>query len=365
MINTQLSNYRRLIMLSTGSALLIALLLLLGYHWYSARENLQKNLTMQARLLSANLTAAVVFEDGSTANEIIGTVDASPIILEAALYRANGSKMAHFLRPGTKPDFSDQAQTHDPVFSSADLRLSVPVQLEGRIVGSIALRATLDDLYGDLGRIFVSMFLIVMVSAALGTYISRKMRLRMAETESAIEHLALYDRVTGLANRHAFELALSQTLQRHARDNGGSALLFIDVDDFKRVNDLFGHQIGDAVLRAIGERLGKVLRGADIVARIGGDEFAVILTNTSSADAAARVAESLVRVGAEAFETGSAPARVGFSIGVCMIPQDGADVESALRNADRAMYQAKQKGKCTHQFYSENIGSMARQVPAH
>jgi diguanylate cyclase (GGDEF)-like protein len=365
MIDTQLRNYRRLTMLSTGSALLIALLLLLGYHWYSARENLQKNLMMQARLLSANLTAAVVFEDDRTANEIMGTVDASPIILEAAVYRIDGSMLAHFLRPGTKPGLSDRAQTHDPVFSSTDLRLVVPVQLEGRIVGSVAMRATLDDLYGDLGRIFVSMFLIVMVSAALGTYISRKMRLQMATAESAIERMALYDRVTGLANRHAFELALSQTLQRHARDSGGSALLFIDVDDFKKVNDLFGHRIGDSVLKAIGERLGRVLRGADIVARIGGDEFAVILTNTSSADDAALVAENLVRIAAEPFETGSSPAHIGFSIGICMIPHDGADVESALHNADRAMYRAKQKGKCTHQFFSANNGDMARLAPEH
>ncbi|MDP1610177.1 MAG: diguanylate cyclase [Sulfuritalea sp.] len=365
MTNSQQRNYWRLIMLSTGSALLIALVLLLGYHWYSARENLQKNLTMQARLLGANLTAAVVFEDVRTVNEIMGTVEASPSIVEAAIYRIDGSMMARYLRPGTKPGFPDRAPAHDPVFSSTDLRLAVPVQLEGRIVGSIAIRATLGDLYSDLGRIFASMFLIVAVSAALGIYISRKMRLQMEETESAIERMALFDRVTGLSNRHAFELSLSQTLQRHARDSGGSALLFIDVDDFKQVNDLFGHQVGDAVLKAIGERLGSALRGADIVARIGGDEFAVILTNAATADAAARAAENLVRIGAEPFDTGSAPAHVGFSIGICMIPQDAADMESALHNADLAMYRAKQLGKNTYQFFSESIGNAARQGPAH
>lgn len=360
MTDPRLRNYWRLNLLSTGSAVLIALLLMAGYHWYREREDLQKNLTMQARLLGANATAAIVFEDGRTANEIIGTVDASPTIMEAAIYRADGRLIARFQRSQATPALADQAPPLGHVFSSADLRLAVPVQLEGRTVGSIALLASLDDLYGQLGRLFGGMLLILTVSAALGTYVSRKMRLQMATTENEIERMALYDRVTGLANRHAFELGLSQTLQRHVRDGGGSALLFIDVDDFKKVNDLFGHQIGDEVLKAVGERLGKTLRAADIVARIGGDEFAAILTNTVAREDAAHVAENLVRLGAEPFETGNLPAHVGFSIGICMIPHNGASMEDALRNADLAMYQAKKIGKNTYQFFSENIGTKAR-----
>ena len=347
-------------MLSTGSALLIALLLLLGYHWNSERDDLQKNLTMQARLLGANASAAIVFDDSSTAAEILSTVNITPIILEAAIYRIDGSRLAYFKREKTESRLADKAPTNNYVFSSTDLRLAVPVYLEEQAVGSIALRASLEDMYGNLGRIFVSLFLIVAFSATLGIYISRKMRLQMAETENEIERMALYDRVTGLDNRHAFERGLSQTLQRHVRDNGGSALLFIDVDGFKKVNDRFGHQVGDVVLKAIGERLGEVLRGSDIVARIGGDEFGVVLTNTISPDDAARVAENLVRIAAKPFNTGSTPAHIGFSIGICMIPQDGANVESAMRNADLAMYRAKQMGKCTYQFFSENIGNMAR-----
>lgn len=355
MTGARLRNYWRLHMLSTGSAVLIALLLLLGYHGYREREEVQKNLTLQAHLLAANVTAAIVFEDGRAANEIVSTVDASPIILEAALYRADGSLMARFQRPNTELKLGDQAPASGHVFSFTDLRLAIPVQLEGRTVGSIALRASLDDFYAEFGRICVSMFLILVISAALGSYVSRKMRLRMVAAENAIERLALYDRVTGLANRHAFELGLSQTLQRHAREGGGSALLFIDVDGFKKVNDQFGHHIGDAVLKAIGERLGQALRAADIVARIGGDEFAAILTNTASAEDAAHVAENLVSIAAEAFDTGGAPAHIGFSIGICMIPHDAADVDSALRNADLAMYHAKGMGKNTHRFFSRDI----------
>lgn len=361
MTDIRIGNYRRLSLLSTGSALLVALMLLLGYHAHNLREGLQKNLTMQARLLGANLTAAIVFEDSRTAAEIIGTATASPIILEAATYRANGSLMAHFKRPNTAARFGEGDPPPDgQVFSFTDLQLALPVELEGRVVGSIALRASLNDLYGELGRLFGSMLLILTVSAILGSYVSRKMRLRMIAAENEIERLALVDRVTGLANRHALELGLSQTLKRHARSGGGSALLYIDVDGFKAVNDQFGHQTGDSVLKSIGERLGKALRGADVVARIGGDEFAVILSDTAITEDAARVAENLVRIAAEPFATGGAPARIGFSIGICMIPQSAADIDSALRNADLAMYYAKQIGKSTYQFYSEALADDAK-----
>ena len=360
MTHTRLLNYWRLSLVSTGSALLMALLMLLGYHTHSLREHLQNNLTMQARLLGANLTAAIVFEDSRTAAEIIGTADASPIIIEAAVYRANGSLMARFQRPEAQRQFGEEAPPTGHVLSLVDLRLALPVQLEGRIVGSIALRASLRDLYGELGRVFGSMLLILTASALLGTYASRKMRMQMIAAENEIERMALYDRVTGLPNRHAFELSLAQALQRHARNGGGSALLYIDVDGFKTVNDQFGHQVGDAVLKAVGLRLERALRGADIVARIGGDEFAVILSDTAIAEDVERVAANLVRIAAEPFATGGAPARIGFSIGICMIPQSAADIDSALRNADLAMYHAKQMGKSTYQFFSEAMVEDAR-----
>jgi diguanylate cyclase (GGDEF)-like protein len=265
--------------------------------------------------------------------------------------------MARFQRLNAQRLLGDQAPPYGHVSSFVDLRLAIPVQLEGRTVGSIALRATLDDLYGELILIFASMLLILLVSAVVGIYASRKMRLQMIAAESEIERRALYDSVTELANRHAFELGLAQTLQRHARHGGSSALLFIDVDNFKTVNDQFGHAVGDIVLKAIGERLSKTLRAADIVARIGGDEFGVILTDTLVPDDAARVAEALVRIGGEAFDTGNGPAHVGFSIGICMIPHNGADVANALNNADLAMYQAKQSGKSTYHFFSEGIAN--------
>ncbi|OHC70368.1 MAG: hypothetical protein A3H93_14180 [Rhodocyclales bacterium RIFCSPLOWO2_02_FULL_63_24] len=360
MTETRLRNYWRLSLLSTGSALLMALLLLLGDHGFREREELVNNVATQARLLAANVTAAVVFEDGRTATEIIGTVESSPMILEAAIYRVDGSLMARFQRLNAEVQFGERAPPYGHIYSFDDIKLVTPVELEGRTVGSIALRASMDDLYAELGRVFVSMLLILATSAALGSYVSRKMRLQMVEADNEIERMALYDGVTGLANRHAFELSLTQTLQRHARDKGGSALLFIDVDDFKKVNDLFGHQVGDQVLKAIGDRLTKTLRGADIVARVGGDEFAVILTNTPSPEDVESVAENLVRAGAEPFDTGGVPAHIGFSIGICMIPQDAADLESALRSADLAMYHAKQAGKNTHQFFSAKIGNKAR-----
>jgi diguanylate cyclase (GGDEF)-like protein len=147
---------------------------------------------------------------------------------------------------------------------------------------------------------------------------------------------------------------------RHQRDGGGSALLFIDVDGFKKINDRFGHASGDQVLQEIGRRITYTLRAADIVARLGGDEFGAILVNTSNPADAAHVAESLVREAAKPFLMGEASAHIGFSIGIAMLPEDGEAAATLMHHADLAMYHAKSLGKSTYQFFSDTLDSAVR-----
>lgn len=354
-------NYLWLSALSAGSALLFALVILVGQRWYDDRQSLGEELTVQAALIGANASAALVFADRAAGGEIVGTATGSPSILEAALYRVDGELLAHFSRSETSGTaFDAAAPAVGKVFSLSDLRIVVPVHVEGRTVGTIAIRATLRNLYWQLAKFAGSLMAIVAVAALLGQLASRRLRRRMTEAEVELQRMALYDRVSGLANRHAFELALEQTVRRHKRDGGGSILMFIDVDGFKKVNDRFGHSAGDQVLAGIGRRLLTELRGADVVARIGGDEFGAILVNSASPDDAGRVAKSLIQSAQEPFEIGATSAFIGFSIGIAMIPQDGDSAESLMNHADLAMYHAKKQGKGNHQFFSATIGDSVR-----
>ncbi len=176
----------------------------------------------------------------------------------------------------------------------------------------------------------------------------------------AIEHRKLtdqlsyragHDTLTGLPNRYLFEDRLEQTLAVSTRQNAKFALLFIDLDGFKRVNDEMGHAAGDELLKGVGERLQTTVRRSDTVARIGGDEFTVILNNIGCREAAASVARKLVRVFQEPFPLHGIDRVVTASIGIGVFPEDGRDSALLKRNADAAMYHAKVLGKNSFEFF--------------
>lgn len=146
-------------------------------------------------------------------------------------------------------------------------------------------------------------------------------------------------------------------MTRIKRERSNGALLFVDVDEFKKVNDLCGHLAGDEVLLMIAERLKRVVRAADVVARVGGDEFAVILFGCDLPENAAKVADQMIAAIAEPFPTKPVPSHVGLSIGLAMIPNDSDDPVTLLSWADMAMYVAKALGKNRYQFFSEEINA--------
>jgi len=167
-----------------------------------------------------------------------------------------------------------------------------------------------------------------------------------------LEFLAHHDTLTGLPNRAMFAERAREAVAHARRHDKTAAFLFLDLDHFKQVNDTLGHDIGDGLLKAIAARLRAAVRGDDFVARIGGDEFCVLLQEISDPREAAAVAQKLLHELAKPYRIGSHELISGASVGIACVPQDGDDVALLLRLADAAMYRAKELGRNGYQFFS-------------
>ena len=160
-----------------------------------------------------------------------------------------------------------------------------------------------------------------------------------------LEHLARHDALTGLPNRALFDDRMAVALASARRDDGGLALLFVDIDDFKPINDRLGHVVGDRVLEGVAARIRQCIRESDTAARVGGDEFVVLLPGIASTADAARVADKIRAAIDRPFVIDGHALAVSVSMGLAHYPQDGTDATALARHADRAMYRDKAEGK--------------------
>jgi diguanylate cyclase (GGDEF)-like protein/PAS domain S-box-containing protein len=178
--------------------------------------------------------------------------------------------------------------------------------------------------------------------------------------EARIVRLAHYDTLTDLPNRSAFNECFATTLEKATAAGDPFALMSIDLDRFKEVNDVFGHSIGDALLRAVSSRLAKAAEGA-FLARLGGDEFALIVNDTPDPASVAQLGERLLAAVADDFEIEGERLRIGLSIGVAVHPSDGTDESSLIGNADAALYRAKAEGRGTIRFFEADMDKRLRE----
>ncbi len=184
----------------------------------------------------------------------------------------------------------------------------------------------------------------------------------ISTNKQASERLALlayHDPLTQLPNRLAFEAQLNHMLRICERESRQLALMLIDLDNFKNINDTLGHHVGDEILKQVADRLRHAVRGSDLVARLGGDEFVVVLPEIDSPVTAGRVASKIQNELADHYQIDEHALYATPSIGICLYPTDGIDLTTLLRNADSAMYHAKSLGRNNHQFYASRMNEAA------
>jgi diguanylate cyclase (GGDEF)-like protein len=175
------------------------------------------------------------------------------------------------------------------------------------------------------------------------------------DDQRKLSYLARFDPLTGLINRFLFGDRLTNAISRARRDGGIVSLMFLDLDEFKAVNDRFGHAVGDALLKQVAQRLVASVRESDSVARLGGDEFTVVLEGSHRVEDAGHVATKILEALRQPFRVGNHELRVTTSIGIALFPVDGQSAQELLRDADIAMYSAKAAGKNTFQYFTPEL----------
>ena len=422
--NTQSIRHKLMILGLTSAGLVILLFLmasgLLIREFFTTKQTMQSDLQAQAQMIAENSSAAVVFNDRSGAMEILSALNASPIIIEATIFLPNKQVLARFQRqplgspPGGIPE--EMIGTLD----KADLIVSNAIIVEGKRVGTLRIGATLQPVYNRLLVFSLTVIVLTVAGLAVSFFLLRRLRNsimgplldltdmmeRVAATEDyslrasiesqdevglltsrfnemltkiqlhghalakelqerqrtqeRLDYIAYYDPVTTLPNRYFFNTCLDKLSTQAREQKVRVALMFIDLDNFKIINDNLGHPVGDLVLKAVATRLQFTLRPTDVIARIGGDEFAILLGDLPAPDHAGIVAEKISHAFMDAFQIGDHEIYAHASIGIATCPEDAADPMDLLRLADTAMYYAKEKGRNTYQFFKPEMHGKAK-----
>lgn len=221
------------------------------------------------------------------------------------------------------------------------------------------IRARIRDAEGhwrDMEGTYTAM---LSVPGVNGVVLSLRDLTQLKAAQSELHRLAFYDPLTGLANRQLFRDRLSHVVRRSRRSGEPAALMFLDLDGFKRINDTLGHDAGDELLQQVAQWLSGCVREEDSVARLGGDEFVVLLSRINGPDAAGKVAESILRRLCQRIRLNDHEVGITVSIGITMVPHDSEDSGTLMKYADLAMYRAKELGRNTYQFFTPAMNIQA------
>jgi diguanylate cyclase (GGDEF)-like protein/PAS domain S-box-containing protein len=288
------------------------------------------------RKFAGATTAGIVFHD---AGKVTDCNEALTALTGYSYDELVGSEIIQYVAPAKREEALEAVRTgYERPYESELIHKDgsiIPVEFEGRVM----------PLEGKVYRLSVV----------------RDIR-RRKQAEARIDFLAHHDLLTGLPNRALLLERLEFVLASARRRGTRAAVLFIDLDNFKVVNDSLGHAAGDAVLKIVASRITASLREADVVSRHGGDEFLVVLPDVEDEQSPVPVAEKLLAAISEPMDVDGQAVSVSPSIGIAVYPRDGDNPEDLIRNADAAMYLAKERGRSNHQFFNKGLAESAQRA---
>lgn len=342
-------------------ALLAFGLLLTVVQYLNLGAQLRADLQVQADLVARMTSASLVFDNRDDAAEILGAFNDSSEVVSAVLRRRDGSVLSGYERLPVGASWVDRAAGEEMVTAS--------VIANNAPVGRLELRARRSGVWWALLR-FIGIANGMLV-AALGVawFASGRLRAHVREAERRTRYLALNDALTDLPNRAAFGLALERAVLRSQRHAHELALLLIDLDHFKQINEQHGHAAGDLLLQTVAQRLRGLVRSFDQVARLAGDEFAVLLDHPVDEDLACELAGRIVRELPQPVSAGGIGGAGGIgegwlkanvSCGIALLPRDAHTPAELMQCADAAMLHAKRQGKDGFQLFTPEIGEGQR-----
>jgi diguanylate cyclase (GGDEF)-like protein len=381
------------------------------------RDGLLQELQVLSQDLSRNCSAALIFNDISAAEEILASLKSKPQVVGGMVFDREGQMFACYNQKGQ----CEETCRLDPsvlekgfLFEKGKLEIVQPIRHKGENYGTLFIGADLANInqvleryvmFGTIalaGVLFFAWFLAARLQRVVSGPIehlastmravsreqdfSRRVHMErgdelgvlvenfnnmleqietreneLQKNQKRLDYLAHHDTLTGLANRLLFDDRLTHALARAKRTGTKLALMFLDLDRFKNINDSLGHKTGDEVLREMAERLVGALRSSDTLARLGGDEFVVILEQIGGYQGLSTVAEKFLEVLMLPIRVGQQELFISGSIGISVFPEDGESVETLMQCADVAMYQAKNLGRNNYQFFSQGMTERAQE----
>ncbi len=344
MIGTKMA---RLNLITSGVMMALASIMLILFQFIALRSAMVEDLRIQARMVGNNSGAALLFADERAGDEILAGLAASPSVRNAGIFDAGGRLFAHYRRADAATLGLPSSELLAAKFRhrAGFVEVLEPIEANGGPIGSVMIRAGMAQLYQRLLTYAGFTLAVALCSFVLAYLMVARTRQAVRQAESHLHYLAHVDPVTELPNRHEFNERLAFALARADRQDTSVGLLLLDLDNFKVVNDTLGHNCGDALLKMVAQRLMAILRESDIICRIGGDEFVVLVEPADAVSELEIVGRKILAALAPPFALDSHQLYVSASIGMSLYPVDARDAQTLTRSADTAMYHAKNKGK--------------------